>query len=284
MDVCRDGFTHGGVFHADDVFATALLRILNPGIRVSRGFAVPEGFQGIVYDIGGGEFDHHQKSRRVRGNGVPYAAFGLLWERFGTLLLCEEDARKFDMDFIQPLDQSDNNGDKNIFSQIISDRNPTWKDGAAGADEAFWEAVALAQDILESRFHQIRDEREAYEFVRGQALQCKDGILHLGQAMPWKDAVRGLPVVYVIYPSNRGGFNIQAVPADEDASMLKVPFPESWRGAGLQKLQEMTGIGDLSFCHMSGFLCAAGTLEGAYRAARLSANMQKAIYQQYCLE
>ena len=73
----KEGFTHGGLFHADDVFATALLKILNPDIQISRGFSVPENFSGIVYDIGDGKYDHHQKKSRVRENGVAYAAFGL---------------------------------------------------------------------------------------------------------------------------------------------------------------------------------------------------------------
>ena len=45
-------FTHGGKFHADDVFSTALLLLARPDLEVQRGFAVPEGFDGIVYDIG----------------------------------------------------------------------------------------------------------------------------------------------------------------------------------------------------------------------------------------
>ena len=36
------GFTHAGRFHADDVFAAALLRLCNPNIRIQRGFSVPE--------------------------------------------------------------------------------------------------------------------------------------------------------------------------------------------------------------------------------------------------
>ena len=35
-----NGFTHAGKFHADDVFATALLQILRPDIKITRGFVV----------------------------------------------------------------------------------------------------------------------------------------------------------------------------------------------------------------------------------------------------
>ena len=73
-------FTHGGKFHADDVFSSALLLYFNPKITITRGNKIPEDFKGIVFDIGRGKYDHHQRDSRVRENGVPYAAFGLLWE------------------------------------------------------------------------------------------------------------------------------------------------------------------------------------------------------------
>ena len=46
MKIPAKGFTHGGKFHADDVFATALLMIVRPDIKVTRGFVVPDGFDG----------------------------------------------------------------------------------------------------------------------------------------------------------------------------------------------------------------------------------------------
>ena len=92
-------FTHGGKFHADDIFSSALLLYLNPEIQITRGNQVPEEYDGIVFDIGRGAYDHHQKDSRVRENGIPYAAFGLLWEELGTEILGEELAEKFDESF-----------------------------------------------------------------------------------------------------------------------------------------------------------------------------------------
>ena len=66
MKIPAKGFTHGGKFHADDVFSTALLQILRPDIQITRGFVVPDGFDGIVYDVGGGMFDHHSEPRECR--------------------------------------------------------------------------------------------------------------------------------------------------------------------------------------------------------------------------
>lgn len=59
-------FTHSGKFHADDVFSSALLLYLNPEITITRGNKVPDDFDGIVFDIGRGRYDHHQKDSRIR--------------------------------------------------------------------------------------------------------------------------------------------------------------------------------------------------------------------------
>ena len=146
-------FTHSGKFHADDVFSSALLLYLNPEIRIQRGNRVPEDFAGIVYDIGRGKYDHHQMDSRIRENGVPYAAFGLLWEELGAQILGEELALRFDHDFVQPLDINDNTGEKNELASLIGDFNPPW-DEEGSNDAAFFEAVNLAGTILENKLAQ----------------------------------------------------------------------------------------------------------------------------------
>ena len=65
MKIPANGFTHAGKFHADDVFATALLQIIRSDIRITRGFVVPDDFDGIVYDIGFGMFDRPSGAPRV---------------------------------------------------------------------------------------------------------------------------------------------------------------------------------------------------------------------------
>src|SRR5690554_5270603 len=86
VNIPNKAFTHSGKFHSDDVFSAALLTYLNPNIDIIRDYDIPEDFEGIVFDIGGGKFDHHQEGALVRDNGIPYAAFGLLWKEFGTLI------------------------------------------------------------------------------------------------------------------------------------------------------------------------------------------------------
>ena len=99
--IYKKAYTHAGRFHADDVFSTAFLKILNPELKVQRVIDLPEKIDytdTIVYDIGRGRFDHHQPDSRVRDNGVPFAAFGLLWERFGMMIFNDKKlVRKFDV-------------------------------------------------------------------------------------------------------------------------------------------------------------------------------------------
>lgn len=262
-------FTHGGVFHADDVFSAALLKILNPNIQISRGSVVPENFDGIVFDIGKGEFDHHQEDKECRENGIPYAAFGLLWRKFGTYILNKEDAKIFDEEFIQPIDLSDNTGKYSELAQIISDFNLSWEE-EGNSDERFQEAINFAQLILNNRFKQILSKRRAMEEVK-KFVDNQDGkILVLDRFYPWKNVVCCSDKMFVIFPSTRGGYMVQAVPQNEDTIELKKAFPEEWRGKDQEWLKKMTGIDTFLFCHMSGFICAAETLGDAKKIAELA--------------
>ena len=158
-------FTHGGKFHADDVFSAALLLHFNPKLTIQRGNRVPEEFDGIVFDIGRGEYDHHQKDSRIRENGAPYAAFGLLWEALGTEILSPKMTECFDEKFVQPLDNNDNTGEKNELASLIGMFNPVWDDNRR-SDAAFFEAVTIAGRILEHKWERFRaDERMEQQFA-----------------------------------------------------------------------------------------------------------------------
>ena len=263
-----NAFTHGGKFHADDVFSAALLTLLFPNIQIERGFTVPENFDGIVFDIGFGKFDHHQQDKEIRDNGIAYAAFGLLWKEYGTCFLSEEEAKKFDEEFIQPLDISDNTGEPNEIASIISLFNPGW-DETLDTDICFEQAKNVAMQILERKFAYIKGETKAYSIVKDAIEKAQDHILILDYFVPWKKNVVDTSIYFVIYPSKRGGYNAQAVPASHESPELKYPFLEEWRGVDSEQLPAISGIETLHFCHTSGFLIATDTLEDAKRACMM---------------
>ena len=261
-------FTHGGKFHADDVFSAALLLYINPEIVISRGNKVPEDFDGIVFDIGRGRYDHHQKDSRVRENGVPYAAFGLLWEALGKEILGEELAEKLDESFIQPLDINDNTGEKNELATLIGNFNPPW-DAKGGSDEAFFQAVSVAGMILENKFERYRGNARADQRVE-QVLEehnPKDRILVLPEFIPCQKALAETEIAFVIFPSNRGGYCIQ--PQKREYSMnYKCSFPLQWLGLEGEELVKETGLSSAVFCHKGGFLMTVGELEDAKAACK----------------
>ncbi|MDO4489833.1 MAG: MYG1 family protein [Lachnospiraceae bacterium] len=262
----KTAFTHGGKFHADDVFSTALLRILNPDIEIIRGFQIPEGFDGIVYDIGMGEFDHHQKEKRIRTNGIPYAAFGLLWERYGCLLLEEEQARKLENNLVEPIDRSDNSPEANPLSDAIGWMNPSY-DETEKTEECFWRAVEMAKQMLEAGIHKLKKAAQAVNTVKA-AIEKSDGkTLILESFCPWRDAVKETTIDFVIFPSQRGGYNVCSVPSDQESGEQKIRFPERLGGITQEELEKETGIPGFRFCHPGGFICAADTLETAVAIA-----------------
>ena len=261
------GFTHGGIFHADDVFTTALLKILNPDFTWERGFEVPEDFDGIVYDIGFGEFDHHQADSRVRENGVPYAAFGLVWEKYGHFVMDKEDAESFDNEFVQMIDKTDNTGARNPISSIIHDMNPEWNE-AVSSDVAFAKAVDYAITALKTQFKHIQAKRAANKLVKNKLREAVGHVLYIGDYIPWRNTLRETNIDYVIYKSNRGGYNIQTVPHKE-GNETEVSFPVEWRGKTREELEEISGISGLTFCHNGGFLCATDTLDAAWAVTKM---------------
>ena len=278
-------FTHSGKFHADDVFSSALLLYLNPQITITRGNCVPEEYYGIVFDIGRGRYDHHQRDSRVRENGVPYAAFGLLWEELGGEILGGTLAQRFDEEFVQPLDNNDNTGEKNELATLIGNFNPVWDETEAadgvteeerdrGLSVGFLRAVQVAGMVLENKFARYRADARADEKINQVlAMQETQGgdarILVLPEFVPCQKRLKETDIAFVIFPSNRGGYCIQ--PQKKPDSMnYKCSFPKQWLGLENEELQKATGLASAGFCHKGGFLMTVGDEADAIRACKIS--------------
>ena len=261
-------FTHGGIFHSDDVFSAALLKHINPNLEIIRGFKVPENFQGLVFDIGGGAYDHHQADNEIRENGVPFASFGKLWRDLGPEIVGESESEKFDHSIVQPLDHTDNTGERNPLSSVISSFNPTWDD-AADADEKFHAALNFASAFIQNKIESCKSKERAKAIVE-EALLFMDekGIVVLPKYAPWSETLIPSDARLVIYPSQRGGFNLQVISRSFKEREAKVRLPERWAGQKEDILR--AEIPELSFCHAGGFLAAFDTLEGAKRGAEMA--------------
>lgn len=261
IKMVKVAYTHGGVFHADDVFSTALLELMNPNIEIVRTFKVPEDAE-LAFDIGGGLYDHHQEGSDIRDNEIPYAAFGLLWRDLGAEFLgSQEEADKLDAAFVQPLDLTDNTGAPNTLSNAISSFNPNW-DSEPGSDNIrFREAVEFAAQILVNYRQRVQGKLKAKEIVQ-TALESSNGeIVVLPRYTPWHDVLVPSDTKFVVYPSQRSGYNLQTVPVELGSQEAKISLPSSWL--------EPTNVPEgCSFVHKGLFIAAFDTKENAVLAAQ----------------
>lgn len=278
MDINNTALTHSGKFHADDVFSAALLKLLNPSIHIVRVFDIPKDFDGLAFDIGYGRYDHHQDDSELRDNGVPYAAFGLLWRDFGETLLkkvgcpptlAAEEAARFDGGFIQSLDYSDNTGHENPLSGIISDFNPRW-DSDDAPDQRFEDAVHFAMTVMNRKLENILSVHRATTLVETALRAAKDNIVVLPRFAPWRKVLVPSDAVFVVYPAQRGGYSAQVIPEDTETKAPKCNFPEEWAGQRERELARISGITTLTFCHKGRFLISAGTLDDTIKACQLA--------------
>lgn len=261
-------YTHGGVFHADDVFSAALINKVCdheniPRPNVNRIFSQDQAKEletnNIVFDIGLGEYDHHQVDNEVRENGVPYASFGKLWRTVGAELVGEKSMENIDRTFVQAIDNTDNGVEPNMLSHAIGGLNPTW-DSNEKLDDAFANAVEFASIAFEATIENELAKTRAESIIKSSLDKMQDNILVLDKFCPWMDYVQNnAPEVnFVVFESIRGGYNIQTVP-NLGEKQGKILFPEEWLGS----TNEETGM---TFCHPNNFLASFKTKEQAIQA------------------
>jgi uncharacterized UPF0160 family protein len=279
--------THDGNFHADDVFAVAVLRLAHPGEPLELVRTRDAGRQAaadVRVDVGGrddaasGDFDHHQRGGAgERANGIRYASFGLVWRAFGERLAGDaESAAAIDERLVQGVDANDTgqtitqplvDGVRPMtVSGVVAALNPSWDEelSAEQEDARFLEAVDLAARILERELAGAAAFRRARELVAA-AIDRAGGapVVELDRNMPWRDAVvRGAPAArFVVYPKS-DGWGLQCVPKEAGSFENRLSLPEAWRGLSDAPLQEASGVGDAVFCHPAGFYASARSREG----------------------
>lgn len=287
--------THSGKFHADDVFATAFLTkiIDNPVVcRVNNiDFEVENDV--LVYDIGFGKFDHHQKEFCDKhDSGVKYASFGLLFREFGLNYLesinAEYASCVFSMiehDLVEGIDAVDNGEFPEICARynyksidaIIGDFNVCWNEEIDN-DIYFIKAVEVADSILMACIKKCFAKAEAKKYVDVAIENSCSHIMTLDRHMPFKDFVitssnpKAKDILFCITPSNRGGYNVHTIPKDKNTHETRCDFPSSWGGLTNDALREVSGIKSAIFCHTGLFLSTCETKEDAYRMAELAIN------------
>ena len=299
--------THSGKFHADEVFAYAVLRLAlglhEPGVDHAllrtRSPGLIEAAT-IVWDVGSryeadaNRFDHHQRGAPTRPDGTPFSSAGLVWQVYGAravaALLPPEVAQQFapriaadiDHGLVRRIDEIDNGvavdgRDSLNLATLIGEFNPTWDDPAsdgppAGA-AAFMEASRLAETVLRRRVDTMRSRLAAEATVMAAHRAAEDPrLLVLDRGMPWKNVVHTheLPVLLTVSPASNGNWMLDTVPPEPGSFAQKLPLPEAWAGLQADDLVKITGVPDAVFVHLRRFVGAAGSRDGALAMARLA--------------
>lgn len=290
--------THDGSFHADEVFCTALFELLFGDVNLIRTRELAGAREdAIIFDVGKGELDHHQLGRNgQRDNGVEYAAFGLVWKKYGRDLLkkyevknIEEVFEDIDKNVICGMDNFDNG-----ISEVVSPNPPMILSGiiermapqygySDDENEDFVEAVSLAKIVLNKEIIFYNSKSMSMLIVENAIENSENGIMCLSNRVDWKAAFFcsknpvANDILYVIRPgkTQKEGYSINAVVTKSGEFENRLKFPSEWGERSPEELQAMTGIKTLKYCHQAGFICITETLEDAYKTAELSIEIQK---------
>lgn len=282
-----NAITHAGVFHADDVFASVFLEKYWGMLKLYRTFDVPKDTEALIFDIGFGQFDHHQKDGNgMRDNGIMYASFGLLWKRYGKDYLRNIIQRRyidyvwrlFDKNFVQPIDAADCGQYPHpdripviSVTGIIKGFNPRWDEGEI-FNERFLKAFECASTIFDNALQDAISKAKAKDVVNKAINHYKDEkVLVLEQFASWHDYVlsssKAKEMLYIVFPSARGGYNVHVIPTAFGNNNPRKPFPEKWWGLEGKQLEKACEVEGAIFCHPKGFIAAIKTLEGALKFA-----------------
>lgn len=297
MESAKYMATHDGTFHADDVFAYTILHSIFPHYSLVRS-RVKEVLDKaeIVFDVGGEKYDHHSTDKVYRENGIPYAAFGLVWRDFGkgflhlTESIEEKDIdfvhEKLDREFVQAIDAYDNG--VNLFTDTIvsvptissliggfNNRVETGEYASKKIERIFFEEASdLALRLLLNEIIGISKQIQAREGIKKAFFSRRHPlILELEEAVDWGDTVDELDInkelLFVTYPRT-DGYYIEVMRKEKNSFDARKDLPASWAGKRDDALNQVTGLEDAIFCHPARFLAGAKSKESILKMAELA--------------
>lgn len=290
--------THNGVFHADEIIATYILKTLYPNSKVIRTRdknTLSSTKNSIVYDVGLGLFDHHQQQKELRSNGIPYAAAGLIWREFGSEFIAKkvsvgkeisiDDAytllKNIDKNIIESIDALDNGFDIGLnqtkvsvlsLSQIVSLFNYNWDD--EGYQGEFLQALELVSNIFEKEFKRELSKIKALKVVR-EAFnnRSQKEIVNLKGFVPWQEHLLNIDkkeeVLFVTFPQNNE-YRIQTVPVEIGSFNARKLLPINWAGKTSVELNKLIGIDDAVFVHPGRFIAGTQSFESIQKIAKIA--------------
>lgn len=300
---------HNGFFHPDDISAVGLLHLIHTmrgdKIKVIRS-RDPEVLEplnytvdvGMIYDHAQKRYDHHQDVAPIRPNGIPYAAFGLVWKHYGheALRLLGHKKDLFEVvetDLVQEVDARDNGVSIPTKSPFITeflkynpghgeevDEHAQFRRATRDFSRIFMKALDTYAKHPENGFaatltkqmraHQPMVQRlekvkvleiNAESLLRSE-LAPQDGRVACisSQALPWRKIMTEFPNFDLVsYKGSNGTYYAQACPTLRDELEPKILFPESWAGLEGDAFDNASGVKGGVFCHKKRFIIGSKT-------------------------
>lgn len=248
-----------------------------------------------VFDVGGiydpelERFDHHQSGGAgKRKNDIPYAAFGLVWKKYGPLL-CEgntEIVADIDRRLVQPIDAIDNGisisepVDCGLYDYgihgIVSAYQNTWKEAHNTEKQlkSFLKLVDFFAGIIQREIERSSHRTEMIEIIE----ECYQNsankeIIEIPHHVSVGPLVQVLDkykeVLYVVCKSN-DKWKALAMRKTACSFENRKSMPAEWSGKRGVELQKITGVSDAVFCHNALFMAVAKSKLGAWRLAELA--------------
>lgn len=246
--------THDGIFHADELFAIALIHRQfgeNNEIRVVRTRDADKLAEcDVRVDVGGkydpstGDYDHHQDKN------LP-SSFGLIYAQVKNHLDLDEYSEPFFAQFVRGIDIMDTNPTSVQFpdvpvrnlNQIIGGFNDL-----SNQDAAFETARVFVAQILKNELRSAREKGQAEREYQDRDITENNVAVFQNFSMIWKD--KGHHDFAVMpHPS---GWQIVA----RDTRVVTVPVAVS-------------NVEGFIFWHKNGFMATFATKEAALEAAKL---------------
>jgi uncharacterized UPF0160 family protein len=247
-------YTHSGMFHADDAMACAIVLSIYPLATIKRVNSLPQDFNAgfdIAVDIGGKYdpdgfvFDHHQRG----GSDDHLAATGKVWHRWGSAICTWQEVadRVYDV-LLGSIDRADiglrdfieaDGYSHCSVSSFISAMNRSGEHN----DFAFSQAVTACSMAL----YGARENAAKWAKVKSEIayIQNPGKVVELPEPGAWQEHVladeRFAETLYVIYPSDRGGFCVQCVPDAPNSFGKRKALPKEWSGLRGEDLHSALG-------------------------------------------
>ena len=172
-----------------------------------------------------------------------------------------------DKDFIEGIDADDNGFFPKIdaiykvktLSNIIKIFNPSY-DSYETESEQFIKAVDVAKKIFIEEVLYANGKVMANAIINKilDNLDSNSKYLILDKFLPYEETILNRSdmnnLLFVAFPSNRGGYVIKTIPKNLEDKTARVAFPSEWAGLEGKELEEKSKIPGLIFCHTGRFI------------------------------